>query len=94
MMNFEFEGKEYKYDSFVDEEEDNRKIFHEIWNVTDQVYLDFDWSPYRTPYMEDIILWMQLGQPGRSDLGSVGPLRRESLQVYKLKIDAQQAELF
>lgn len=68
---------DYTYEVEIDEDEDVRKMWHCI--TVDEKRYTMDFSPYRQPSDTAIKLWIQLGHPTRSDIGSIGPLRDEDL---------------
>lgn len=72
----EFEIGGYTYMTEIDEEEDNRKIFHMI-KTPDGKTVDVDFTPYAYMSKEDVKLYIKLGMPKRQ---GVGPLDREKLQ--------------
>jgi hypothetical protein len=72
----EFEVNGYTYMTEIDEEEDNRKIFHMI-KTPDGKTVDVDFTPYAYMSKEDVKLYVKLGMPKRQ---GVGPLDRERLQ--------------
>ena len=77
--------KGWKYDSEVEDYDDNRKIFH--YATKDGKKVDMDWSPYSTPTEEQFKTWVDLGMPTRKDVNSIGPLSPEDLaQLMKTKL--------
>ena len=71
--------KGWKYDSEVEEYDDNRKLFH--YAVKDGKQVDMDWSPYNKPTDDEFKLWIDLGMPTRKDVGSIGPLDKDDLMT-------------
>lgn len=68
----------YSYEGDVEEEEDNRKIFHHVRTPEGKmIYMDF--SPYSSVSQADFELWIRLGLPDRESTGIRGPLHREDL---------------
>ena len=72
----EFEIGGYTYMTEIDEEEDNRKIFHMI-KTPDGKTVDVDFTPYAYMSKEDVKLYVKLGMPKRQ---GIGPLDSEKLQ--------------
>jgi len=58
----EYLYKGYRYEQEIDEEEDNRKIFHDVYDPSGK-RLSFSWSPYSTPTIEEFQAWIKLGCP-------------------------------
>lgn len=86
-------GEEAFYTPEVDEEEDNRKIWHYFKNKEGKEIADFDFSPYETPNPEVINFWIKLGCPSRNDIRTSGagngiaPIDIKDLQNYaKIKV--------
>jgi len=81
-------GVEAYYEPEIDEEEDNRKIWHYFRDKNGKEIADFDFSPYQTPSSEVIRFWIKLGCPDRSDIRNsgaghgIGPISVQDLQNY------------
>lgn len=72
--------KGFKYDPWVEHEDDNMKIFHEIVTPDGaRVYADFTPYSYMSEY--DFQAWIDLDQPGRI---SIGPLDSDDLKKIAL----------
>ena len=76
-MVFNYAG--YVYDTWVDYEEDNRKIFHKVLKDGNFVK-SIDFTPYRRMTLKDFINYIDLGLPSRINKG---PLTNEDLQYLK-----------
>jgi hypothetical protein len=72
----EFEVDGYVYMTEIDEEEDNRKIFHMLRTPEGET-IDVDFTPYSYMSKNDVALYIKLGMPQRQ---GPGPLDREKLQ--------------
>ncbi len=72
----EFEVDGYTYMTDIDEEEDNRKIWHML-KTPEGKTIDIDFTPYEYMTKDDIELYIKLGMPERQ---GVGPLDSEKLQ--------------
>jgi hypothetical protein len=81
-------GIETHYDPEIDEEEDNRKIWHFFRDKEGKEVADMDWSPYSHPSPDVIRFWIKLGCPSRSDIRNsgaghgTGPIDLKDLQNY------------
>lgn len=82
----------YRYDPQDDREEDNTKIFHDVYSAgTGRQVSTMDWSPYSTPTAEEFKLWVELGMPTRYWVRKGGgPLTRTDLEVLDNR--GEQAE--
>ena len=65
-QNFEVLG--YKYVTDIDEEEDNRKIWHTLVSPEGKSHT-VDWSPYSYMSPKDVKFYIKLGMPKRVDSG-------------------------
>lgn len=65
-QNFEVLG--YKYITDIDEEEDNRKIWHTLVSPEGKSHT-VDWSPYSYMSPKDVKFYIKLGMPKRVDSG-------------------------
>ena len=72
----EFEVDGYVYMTEIDEEEDNRKIFHML-KTPEGKTIDIDFTPYEYMRKSDVELYIKLGMPKRQGMG---PLDSEKLQ--------------
>lgn len=72
--DFKVDG--WTYISDIEDEDDNRKIFHTAISPEGK-RVDLDFSPYRKMDPTTFKLWIKLGTPGRQDSG---PLDREQLE--------------
>jgi len=72
----EFEVDGYTYMTDIDEEEDNRKIWHML-KTPEGKTIDIDFTPYSYMTKDDVELYIKLGMPKRQ---GVGPLDSEKLQ--------------
>jgi hypothetical protein len=72
----EFEVNGYTYMTDIDEEEDNRKIWHMLKTPEGET-IDVDFTPYEYMRKSDVELYIKLGMPKRQ---GVGPLDSEKLQ--------------
>jgi hypothetical protein len=72
----EFKVGDYAYITDIDEEEDNRKIWHML-KTPEGKTIDIDFTPYEYMTRDDVELYIKLGMPKRQD---VGPLDSEKLQ--------------
>jgi hypothetical protein len=72
----EFEVNGYTYITDIDEEEDNRKIFHML-KTPEGKTIDIDFTPYAYMSKDDVELYIKLGMPKRQ---GIGPLDSEKLQ--------------
>ncbi len=69
----------YVYYTWVECEEDSRKIFHEI--SKEGVHIkSSDFTPYKRMSFVDFMNYIDLGMPSRN---GIGPLTSESLQYLK-----------
>ena len=81
-------GVESNYAPEIEEEEDNRKIWHYFKNKEGKVIADFDFSPYQKPSSDVIKFWIKLGCPNRNDIKvsgagyGTGPIDVRDLQNY------------
>jgi hypothetical protein len=81
-------GVEAYYDPEINEEEDNKKIWHFFRDKEGKEVADFDFSPYETPSPDVIKFWIKLGCPNRSDIKvsgaghGMGPIDIRDLQNY------------
>jgi len=77
-------GFTYKGHMYVPEEDiepdECRKIMHFVTVSGQEEPLLLSWSPYSTPTIEDFILWVDLGCPGRI---TGGTLDRQDLERIK-----------
>jgi len=72
----EFEVDGYTYITDIDEEEDNRKIWHMLKTPEGET-INVDFTPYAYMSKDDVELYIKLGMPERR---GVGPLDTEQLQ--------------
>jgi hypothetical protein len=72
----EFEVDGYTYMTDIDEEEDNRKIWHML-KTPEGKTIDVDFTPYAYMTKDDVELYIKLDMPERR---GVGPLDTEQLQ--------------
>jgi hypothetical protein len=72
----EFKVGDYTYMTDIDEEEDNRKIWHML-KTPEGKTIDIDFTPYAYMTRDDVELYIKLGMPKRQ---GVGPLDTEKLQ--------------
>jgi hypothetical protein len=72
----EFKVDGYTYMTDIDEEEDNRKIWHMLKTPEGET-INVDFTPYAYMSKEDVELYIKLGMPKRQ---GVGPLDTEQLQ--------------
>jgi hypothetical protein len=72
--NFEVDG--WKYITDVEEEEDNRKIFHTALDPNGKRY-DINFTPYGQMTAKTFQLWIKLGAPSR--LGNFGSFDNEDI---------------
>jgi hypothetical protein len=72
----EFEVNGYTYITDIDEEEDNRKIWHML-KTPEGKTIDIDFTPYAYMNKDDVELYIKLGMPKRQ---GIGPLDSEKLQ--------------
>jgi hypothetical protein len=72
----EFEVDGYTYITDIDEEEDNRKIWHMLKTPEGET-INVDFTPYAYMSKDDVELYIKLGMPKRQ---GVGPLDTEQLQ--------------
>lgn len=56
----------YTYVGDVEEEEDNRKIFHDV-KTPEGKLIHMDMSPYHVVTQDEFELWIRLGMPSRND---------------------------
>lgn len=76
-MSYYYAG--YVYHTWVECEEDSRKIFHEV--TREEVTIkSIDFTPYKLMSLTDFMNYIDLGMPSRND---IGPLTSESLQYLK-----------
>jgi hypothetical protein len=77
--------KGWKYETDIEEFDDNRKISHTAKKGDQEVSID--WSPYNYMSDEEFKTWVDLDMPGRKDVNSIGPLHPEDLeQLMKTKL--------
>lgn len=76
-MIFNYAG--YAYDTWVEYEEDNRKIFHSVYKHG-KLVKSIDFTPYRQMSFTDFMNYIDLGMPSRINKG---PLTSEGLQYLK-----------
>ena len=72
----------WKYVTYDEEYDDNRKTFHTAKKGDEEV--DIDWSPYSKMTDEEFKLWLDLGMPTRKDVNSVGPLDMDDLKTLAI----------
>jgi hypothetical protein len=72
----QFEVNGYVYMTEIEEEEDNRKIWHML-KTPEGKTIDVDFTPYSYMSKNDVELYIKLGMPQRQ---GPGPLDREKLQ--------------
>lgn len=70
----------FKYEYAIEREEDNRKIFHDVW--VDGKRHSLDHTPYEHPSQKALEIYrewfLSRGRlPSREDIGSCGPLDNE-----------------
>lgn len=70
---------DYGYYSEEDRDDDCIKLYHYVVSPN-QDEDTMDWSPYSTPTVEDLILWVELGMPSRV---TGAPLDHKDLQGLK-----------
>lgn len=82
--------KEYGYRPEIEEMEDNRKIYHEVYSLHDNgdIYSNsIPLSPYSHPGLQLFKNWIDMGQPTREQLG--GQQKEDHERYYQKWITFQ-----
>ena len=90
-FTFSVGNKKYLYQMERDGEEDNIKNFHYLFELHDDEVerLHLDWSPYGWPSKEELITWIECGQPSRSANGNAN-FNSESLAEWAYGYEREQ----
>jgi hypothetical protein len=78
----EFEVNGYVYMTDIDEEEDNRKIFHML-KTPEGKTIDIDFTPYAYMTKNDVELYIKLGMPKRQGIGSLDSEKLQKMAQIK-----------
>lgn len=82
-MLFEYKG--YSYEPWKDYEEDNVKIFHEVYATKDDVKVqsnDMPMSPYAEITHELFCMWIDCDMPSGKQMGLTGNAQVKDLKKY------------
>jgi len=82
-MPNQIQYKGYKYDDYVDREDDNIKIFHDCISPEGKTRVSMDYSPYFHMTQEAFELFIDCGRPDRRTFQSNGPMSVEQLRKLK-----------
>ena len=82
-----YKYKGYTYDPWEDREEDNLKVFHEVYATSPDGKQEVEsrsmpLSPYANPSEEHFRMWIDCGQPSAKDMGLNGNAYCQDIVKY------------
>jgi hypothetical protein len=84
--SFRFVHRGYSYSNWKDYEDDNVKIFHEVYD-DDKYVCSFPYSPYGVPTQGLFARWIDAGMPSRELMG--GHFREDHDNYYNKWLNNQ-----
>ena len=91
-MQHVYKGDIYLYEPEIDEDEDNRKIFHFVYELERDIQGDrfgpkkqVGWmpmSPYSSPSYKEFKMWIECGMPSKKDMGLRGNAQNGDIEKY------------
>ena len=93
-MQHTYKGDIYSYEPWEDREDDNIKIFHDVYLIDRDIQGDrigrtvqrsMPMSPYSTPSFDEFVMWIECGMPTSKEMGLGGNARKGDIKEYYTK---------